>query len=88
MAPAGTPQPIVDRLNAEINKALQKPKTKKMLLSEAASGSAKHSMSNARAAGPNQAARGRFRPGQLQCLTALNCIALVPSEEGAGRYAG
>jgi tripartite-type tricarboxylate transporter receptor subunit TctC len=32
MAPAGTPQPIIDRLNAEINKALQEPKTKKLLL--------------------------------------------------------
>jgi tripartite-type tricarboxylate transporter receptor subunit TctC len=32
MALAGTPQPIIDRLNAEINKAVQEPKTKKMLL--------------------------------------------------------
>jgi tripartite-type tricarboxylate transporter receptor subunit TctC len=31
MAPAGTPQAIVDRLNAEINKAVQEPKTKKLL---------------------------------------------------------
>jgi tripartite-type tricarboxylate transporter receptor subunit TctC len=44
VAPAGTPQPIVDKLNAAINKALLEPKTKKMLLdmgAEPGSGSAK-----------------------------------------------
>ena len=28
MAPAGTPKPIVDKLNAEINKAINKPEVK------------------------------------------------------------
>ena len=28
MAPAGTPQPIVDKLNAEINKVLNRPEIK------------------------------------------------------------
>ena len=28
MAPAGTPQPIVDKLNAEINKVLSRPDVK------------------------------------------------------------
>ena len=28
MAPAGTPKPIVDRLNAEINKAINRPEVK------------------------------------------------------------
>jgi tripartite-type tricarboxylate transporter receptor subunit TctC len=32
MAPAGTPQPIVDRLNAEINKVIQEPKTRTKLI--------------------------------------------------------
>jgi len=31
MAPKGTPQPIIDRLNASINKALQDPQVKKTL---------------------------------------------------------
>jgi tripartite-type tricarboxylate transporter receptor subunit TctC len=31
MAPRGTPQPIIDRLNAAINKALQDPAVKKNL---------------------------------------------------------
>jgi tripartite-type tricarboxylate transporter receptor subunit TctC len=31
MAPRGTPQPIIDRLNAGINKALQDPAVKKNL---------------------------------------------------------
>jgi len=29
MAPAGTPQPIVDKLNAEINKVLSRPTSRK-----------------------------------------------------------
>lgn len=31
MAPRGTPRPIIDRLNAAINKALQQPEMKKNL---------------------------------------------------------
>jgi tripartite-type tricarboxylate transporter receptor subunit TctC len=34
LAPAGTPQPIVDRLNAEIGKVLRMPDMKEFLLKE------------------------------------------------------
>ena len=30
-APAGTPQPVLDKLNAELNEALQSPKVKEAL---------------------------------------------------------
>ncbi len=30
MAPRGTPRPIIDRVNAEVNKVLQRPETKKL----------------------------------------------------------
>jgi tripartite-type tricarboxylate transporter receptor subunit TctC len=36
LAPAGTPQPVVDRLNAEINKALQIADVREKLTSEGA----------------------------------------------------
>ncbi len=32
MAPAGTPRPIVDRLNAELGKALQHPEVRERIL--------------------------------------------------------
>ena len=34
LAPAGTPRPIIDRLNAEINKALQDPKVRETIAKE------------------------------------------------------
>jgi tripartite-type tricarboxylate transporter receptor subunit TctC len=36
MAPAGTPQPIVDRLNAEIGKILNRPDVKETLAKQGA----------------------------------------------------
>jgi tripartite-type tricarboxylate transporter receptor subunit TctC len=37
MAPAGTPKPIVDKLNAEINKVLARPDLQKMWAAQGAS---------------------------------------------------
>jgi tripartite-type tricarboxylate transporter receptor subunit TctC len=36
LAPAGTPQPVIDRLNSEINKALQTADVREKLTSEGA----------------------------------------------------
>jgi tripartite-type tricarboxylate transporter receptor subunit TctC len=36
MAPAGTPQPVIDKLNAEINKVLTKPEVREAWVNQGA----------------------------------------------------